>query len=159
MKVCEKMYGYVSRYLKGNSLKKIFKCIGIGLCNGMKSIQSIFEIRKFNKTVNMNEELISLISRIRYIKDNLLDLIRIEDTGCTTKYGVLEYQQEVDGIRLAALNSLVTGTYSNKTQFLLINKILIESSELIDIISDLVLKNKTDINIKRACLVHVGQVI
>lgn len=131
------------------------------LFNVWKSLVSLFNVRRREsvKTVDMNENLFDIMSKIRYIKDNVLDLIRIEETECTTKYHVLEYQQEIDEIRISALDSLAVGRYDSRTQFLLINKILSESSELIDLISDLVLRNATDIEIKRTCLVHAGQVI
>ena len=88
-----------------------------------------------------------------------MDLIRIEDMASTTKYDILEYQKEIDEFRIAALDSLGIGNYTGRTQFLLINKILVDSSEVMELITRVVLMSETDKDIKRPCLVYSGQVV
>lgn len=111
------------------------------------------------KVVDTNEGLLDVISRIRVIKDKVMDLIRIEDMASTTKYDILEYQKEIDEFRIAALDSLGIGNYTGRTQFLLINKILVDSSEVIELITRVVLMSETDKDIKRPCLVYSGEVV
>jgi len=72
---------------------------------------------------------------------------------------ILEYQKEIDEFRIAALDSLGIGNYTGRTQFLLINKILVDSSEVIELITRVVLMSETDKDIKRPCLVYSGQVV
>ena len=83
-----------------------------------------------------------------------MDLIRVEEQMSTTKYNVVEYYNEIDELRLSALNSLALGMYSNRMQYKLINSILVESTEVVDLISKLVLMGSTDIDMKRKCLAH-----
>ena len=111
------------------------------------------------KVVDTNEGLLDVISRIRVIKDKVMDLIRIEDMASTTKYDILEYQKEIDEFRISALDSLGIGNYTGRKQFLLINKILVDSSEVIELITRVVLMSETDKDIKRPCLVYSGQVV
>lgn len=117
----------------------------------------MFASQKELKDSSMNEDLIRMISRIRFIKDNVLDLIRIEDLATTTKYDILDYQKEIEDFRIAALDSLGLGNYDGRTQYLLINEVLKNSSEVMDLMSNLVLIGETDKEVKRKCLVFSGQ--
>ena len=115
---------------------------------------SVIRVHQKNEAVDRDIELVDHVNRIRNIKDDVMDLIRVEEQMSTTKYNVVEYYNEIDELRLSALNSLALGMYSNRMQYKLINSILVESTEVVDLISKLVLMGSTDIDMKRKCLAH-----
>lgn len=127
-------------------LKRFKKWIG--------NIFSVIKVYQKNEAVDRDIELVDHVNRIRNIKDDVMDLIRVEEQMSTTKYNVVEYYNEIDELRLSALNSLALGMYSNRMQYKLINSILVESTEVVDLISKLVLMGSTDIDMKRKCLAH-----
>lgn len=127
-------------------LKRFKKWIG--------NMFSVIKVHQKNEAVDRDIELVDHVNRIRNIKDDVMDLIRVEEQISTTKYNVVEYYNEIDELRLSALNSLALGMYSNRMQYKLINSILVESTEVVDLISKLVLMGSTDIDMKRKCLAH-----
>jgi hypothetical protein len=127
-------------------LKRFKKWIG--------NMFSVIKVHQKNEAVDRDIELVDHVNRIRNIKDDVMDLIRVEEQMSTTKYNVVEYYNEIDELRLSALNSLALGMYSNRMQYKLINSILVESTEVVDLISKLVLMGSTDIDMKRKCLAH-----
>lgn len=127
-------------------LKRFKKWIG--------NMFSVIRVHQKNEAVDRDIELVDHVNRIRNIKDDVMDLIRVEEQMSTTKYNVVEYYNEIDELRLSALNSLALGMYSNRMQYKLINSILVESTEVVDLISKLVLMGSTDIDMKRKCLTH-----
>lgn len=127
-------------------LKRFKKWIG--------NMFSVIRVHQKNEAVDRDIELVDHVNRIRNIKDDVMDLIRVEEQMSTTKYNVVEYYNEIDELRLSALNSLALGMYSNRMQYKLINSILVESTEVVDLISKLVLMGSTDIDMKRKCLAH-----
>lgn len=127
-------------------LKRFKKWIG--------NMFSVIKVHQKNESVDRDIELVDHVNRIRNIKDDVMDLIRVEEQMSTTKYNVVEYYNEIDELRLSALNSLALGMYSNRMQYKLINSILVESTEVVDLISKLVLMGSTDIDMKRKCLAH-----
>lgn len=127
-------------------LKRFKKWIG--------NMFSVIKVHQKNEAVDRDIELVDHVNRIRDIKDDIMDLIRVEEQMSTTKYNVVEYYNEIDELRLSALNSLALGMYSNRMQYKLINSILVESTEVVDLISKLVLMGSTDIDMKRKCLAH-----
>lgn len=133
--------------LKGKILQKMLEVINV-----VKEF--LVPSKRDCRITSASESLMNIIGRIRYVKDNVLDLIRIEDTASTTKYDIVEYQKEIDGYRIAALYNLNKGCYDGRIQYLLINEILKNSSEVIDLISGLVLTGYTEKDIKRKCLVY-----
>lgn len=122
--------------------------------NWIGSLFSVIRVHQKNEAVDRDIELVDHVNRIRDIKDDIMDLIRVEEQMSTTKYNVIEYYNEIDELRLSALNSLALGMYSNRMQYKLINSILVESTEVVDLISKLVLMGSTDIDMKRKCLAH-----
>ena len=122
--------------------------------NWIGSLFSVIKVHQKNEAVDRDIELVDHVNRIRNIKDDVMDLIRVEEQMSTTKYNVVEYYNEIDELRLSALNSLALGMYSNRMQYKLINSILVESTEVVDLISKLVLMGSTDIDMKRKCLAH-----
>jgi hypothetical protein len=122
--------------------------------NWIGSLFSVIRVHQKNEAVDRDIELVDHVNRIRNIKDDVMDLIRVEEQMSTTKYNVVEYYNEIDELRLSALNSLALGMYSNRMQYKLINSILVESTEVVDLISKLVLMGSTDIDMKRKCLAH-----
>ena len=127
-------------------LKRFAKWIG--------SMFSVIKVHQKHDVIDRDIELVDHVNRIRNIKDDVMDLIRVEEQMSTTKYNVVEYYNEIDELRLSALNSLALGMYSNRMQYKLINSILVESTEVVDLISKLVLMGSTDIDMKRKCLAH-----
>lgn len=122
--------------------------------NWLGNLFSVIKVHQKHDVIDRDIELVDHVNRIRNIKDDVMDLIRVEEQMSTTKYNVVEYYNEIDELRLSALNSLALGMYSNRMQYKLINSILVESTEVVDLISKLVLMGSTDIDMKRKCLAH-----